>query len=219
MADSSPVLTTYSPVAPQGSPPPSLPLIWSSREKFPLSKAGALLSSPSRSEALHNDDGHGQPLVWGLLGLQPWPPPQPEDELLKKGGVMAWDVRVVRCSMYFDYRTSDFRNYFIWGSLRTRTNWSSMEHYKKFSAWGFLGLQPWPSPSSSRTSRSSKGEEMSCPRTSSPGGRHTDDGLLIILLVIVRISVILLVRKSIFRVGSIQLEIGSFLEDQVRPSI
>ena len=66
------------------------------REKLPLPiAAGALLSSPSISEALHNGDGHGQPSAWGLLGLQPWPPPQLEDELLKRGGVMSY-VDVMR---------------------------------------------------------------------------------------------------------------------------
>lgn len=43
-----------------------------------------------KSKVLHNHDIHGRPSAWGLLGLQPWPPPQLEDELLKKGGVMSW---------------------------------------------------------------------------------------------------------------------------------
>ena len=71
---------------------------------------------------------------------------------------MSWEVNVVRGSMDFDYGSSDFSN-LNQGNLRT--NWSSKEHCKKSSAWGFLGLQPWPPPSSSRTSWSSKGDEMS----------------------------------------------------------
>ena len=45
----------------------------------------------------------------------------------------------------------------------------------------------------------------------------TEDGLVVISLVTVTISIIILVRRSIFRVGSIQLEMTSFIKDQVRP--
>jgi hypothetical protein len=41
-------------------------------------------------------------------------------------------------------------------------SWPSKEHYIASSTWKLLGLQPWPPPSSSRTSWSLKGEEMSC---------------------------------------------------------
>ena len=181
MTDSSLAPTTYSPATPRGSPPPSSPLIWPAREKFPLSKSGALLSSPSRSEALHNDDGHGQPSVCGLLGLQPWPPPQLEDELLKKGGVMSWDVML---DSSLAPRTRGARMSSNPKSRRppTHTRWLPTRGVRRLSthtrrlptrgarrlpiricrvssschdqplAWGLLGLQPWPPPSSSRTS-------------------------------------------------------------------
>lgn len=67
-------------------PPPG------AREKSLRPKAaGVWMYPPPKTKVLHNHDSRGRTLAWGLLGLQSWPPPQLEDELLKKvGGVMSW---------------------------------------------------------------------------------------------------------------------------------